>query len=1114
MRDFVRLFWVALGAIGSICIAQSAQARPIEISISLSKHTLVYESETGELAIKDPRSKTLRLVPNLKLPKNLKEEHFTASTDFNQKNSNLVLLRHGARVSVFDAMTGRISIANFGPVVAHPIPWMSFDTKLNAVSFPGESLMPNSASRNLLTVFKSGNLLETTQPDETKNVELKQVPTKFEIENASFGAPGQDREISYSYKIGDAVGAFAIRGFKTRTAYYTAGYSIHTGEVIEKDESDLEFPESVRRIFNGAGLQDAGRWTVLRSGDLIATRAELKDRQKRAFEKHAYSEAIRLVDMSIGEKAIRQLAEIDRRLLLSAAQQAVVKEKNELAQIKVNLADQRRFGTELKAALSDAVIGQPEAIESLVNVAQRQVTEKKSRRPMLLLAGTTGTGKTSGFTQFIKKMFPNSESPLLSIDMTQMQEPEFMTTELFGSSPGYIGSESVTKLMIWLIENPDGGGLLFDEIDKTPMEVLRVLQTFLEKGEITIRPDVVAALVAAYEDVPKEEWPAVLREKTKDGEKTNTSFVLKLTPRHFIAMATNAGSEVFTGAGNSSLTGKRLVSDQEIEAANALFTEEKVIASLKARGFLDDLLNRITDVIPFKVLTRTSLQTIYAKELGELQIEMFENYRLKAKISSSFVSDFTEQFYQPLQGARYVLRNVHRWVGDQLRRRVIAKEIPINSTLDLDFKRGVDREKPELIGRIVGNAGGAGKELRFQIGDPVDLGPVDLLARAQARLWPALQAGVFGHEPELRLIYQNIIAQLVRSVKDPASSAKPVVLYVDGTSGIGKTEIAKVVAAVLFDDADGLTKIPMNLINDLHSFDQLFVKPLTQAIRTNSQYLVALLDELPRAGAAHEAAQTQIHNSLYSIIDEATLPAVAGEYRIVNGHPRQVSEVTKLPAATVFIATGNLLLDVIESSHDLTHEELQKEVQELKKNPDKFDRAYESTFGPALRGRLGEPIVMSPLVRSDLHKVLHKIWLEQVKVLAEDGYHVELSPAAERALIDNSPASVGSRNVKTQMLQGISNPLIAIVHSGDSGILPGKIVVEVYKNEADETIEFKAHTTAGLKSLSVQRAAMLFKYSKGRSGGIGFMTNTQVPGREHVVLPARTCEGIFVSVLH
>lgn len=1103
-----RRFFFALVAL--FFFATTSWAAEIEIPVSLSKKKLIYDADSGRLYVANGKARNL--LEHVALPRQLDRRHLVASATLDKKQ-NYILLRHGLTASLINLGTGRAEMANFGPIHLPTLSWAAYDEKFEALIFPNRSLAKidkESSGTNLLIITKDGNRLELIQEKDSDNAGFLKPPEKLTLRRLDRDRTGKVIEFAFDFVMENpkqpgeltkgVVGGRAWKGGKSD--FYEFGYGFFSGGIARLDFADLDFKQPYKQLVKKI---DAVHWTFQTGSDsdlYLGPKEvkELTEKERRRKPQDGIGAVINLVmtDPSKTEEKIE--AKIDQAdTLFKPAVERVKKalEKHQLQMIEKRLDAQIEIGELLRKKLNLDLIGQPEAIDAFVKVAQRQQKSDASRAVMLL-GGTTGVGKTSGFAAFINALFPKAEKPLLEIKMSQMIEPAFFTTELFGSAPGYEGGQDVTKLMVWLMENPAGGGLFFDEIDKTDSKVVRILQTFLEDGVITIRPDVVAAILEMYEDVPKEKWPQVLREKTEDGEKTKTSFELRLTPKHIIGLATNAGAEIFTGVDNSSLSGQRLASDQQIELANAQFGPQKVIEALKKRGYMDNLLNRVTDVVAFKVLTRADLTKVYAKHLANQQRNFAWDYRLSISFADGFAAGFANQFYDPLQGARFVINNVKRWVGDEVNAGVLRREIPIGSRVELGFVPGTAKTRPQLTTLVGGK-----KKTSIEIGEPPDLGPVELLERARMGLWEALRTNIYGHESELRLIYQNVIAQLARAVKDPTVLNKPILLYLDGTSGVGKTEIAKVIASVLFENPEALAKITMNNISGPALFETHFVVPLTQSIRTNPKYLVALLDELPRAGAAHPSGQEAIHNSLMSILEESILPPISDEYRMVNGQPVSVKEKTPLPKVTIFIATGNLVLESIPDATEMNRDQLSAAVKKVIRDPKEFDEIYETTFGPALRGRLGEPIILSPLDTHELEKVIDKFWAKQARIWEQDGFQISLDRDVREALLAMTPPTLGTRPMDTTIHRRIANPILALVET--EHLTPGAWTVTAVRKPAEASVEFRLQNGGETHLLSEQRAPLLFGI-----GGKAQMGFTAPPSSASTV-SVRTCSDLFQS---
>ena len=140
---------------------------------------------------------------------------------------------------------------------------------------------------------------------------------------------------------------------------------------------------------------------------------------------------------------------------------------------------------EIYKALSENIVGQPEAICSLISALKRSGTGLRSGDgPMaaLMFSGPTGVGKTELARLLAKNLF-GSEEALIRFDMSEFSE-RHTVSRLIGSPPGYIGHDSGGELTERVRKRPSSV-LLFDELEKADREVSAILLQLLDTGFLT-----------------------------------------------------------------------------------------------------------------------------------------------------------------------------------------------------------------------------------------------------------------------------------------------------------------------------------------------------------------------------------------------------------------------------------------------------------------------------------------------------------------------------------------------------------------------------------------------------------------------------------------------------
>ena len=255
-----------------------------------------------------------------------------------------------------------------------------------------------------------------------------------------------------------------------------------------------------------------------------------------------------------------------------------------------------------------------------------------------------------------------------------------------------------------------------------------------------------------------------------------------------------------------------------------------------------------------------------------------------------------------------------------------------------------------------------------------------------------LHKRVIGQDEGVTKVTEAIIRSKA-GIKDPS---KPIGSFLFlGPTGVGKTELAKTLAAALFDDENNMVRIDMSEYMEKYSVSRLIGAPpgyvgydeggqLTEAVR-RKPYSVVLFDEV-------EKAHPDVFNVLLQVLDDG---------RITDSQGRTVDFKN-----TILIMTSNIgaqyLLDGIEENGEIKQEAQDMVMDEL--------RAH---FRPEFLNRLDETIMFKPLTKSNIGGIIRLIIEDLNKRLADKELTIELSKEAEQFIIDNGYDPVyGARPLK------------------------------------------------------------------------------------------------------
>ena len=233
-----------------------------------------------------------------------------------------------------------------------------------------------------------------------------------------------------------------------------------------------------------------------------------------------------------------------------------------------------------------------------------------------------------------------------------------------------------------------------------------------------------------------------------------------------------------------------------------------------------------------------------------------------------------------------------------------------------------------------------------------------------------------------------------------------------GSSGVGKTELAKALAEFMFDDEDALVRVDMSEYREQHTVSRLFGAPpgyvgyeeggqLTEAVRRRP-YRVVLFDEI-------EKAHPDVWNALLQILDDGRL--TDGQGRVVDFRN------------TVLIMTSNLGTEFVKKSGSLgflRHGDGQVEDD----NRDKIERALKATFRPEFLNRVDEIITFKPLSIPDVERIVDLQMKEIQSRLAEYGLRVVLTESARAWLArEGFDPAFGARPLRRALQKYVESPL-------------------------------------------------------------------------------------------
>ncbi|MEZ6092811.1 MAG: ATP-dependent chaperone ClpB [Pirellulaceae bacterium] len=271
----------------------------------------------------------------------------------------------------------------------------------------------------------------------------------------------------------------------------------------------------------------------------------------------------------------------------------------------------------------------------------------------------------------------------------------------------------------------------------------------------------------------------------------------------------------------------------------------------------------------------------------------------------------------------------------------------------------------------------------------------------------------------LRVVGQNDAVQAVsdavrRSRSGLQDPDRPIGSFLFlGPTGVGKTELCKALAEVMFDDEHAMVRIDMSEFMERHAVSRLIGAPpgyvgyeeggkLTEAVRRRP-YSVVLLDEI-------EKAHDDVFNILLQVLDDG---------RLTDGQGNTVDFTN-----TIIVMTSNIGSHLIQkiTEDGGTEDEIQ----------DAVNQALQGRFAPELLNRIDEKIVFHPLGKPQLERIVSLQLRLLEKRLQEQGLDLEVTDAARLAIAEEGyDPKYGARPLKRVIQQRIANPLASELLKGE-----------------------------------------------------------------------------------
>jgi len=240
-----------------------------------------------------------------------------------------------------------------------------------------------------------------------------------------------------------------------------------------------------------------------------------------------------------------------------------------------------------------------------------------------------------------------------------------------------------------------------------------------------------------------------------------------------------------------------------------------------------------------------------------------------------------------------------------------------------------------------------------------------------------------------------------------------------GSSGVGKTELAKALAEFMFDDEDALIRVDMSEFREQHTVSRLFGAPpgyigyeqggqLTEQVRRRP-YSVVLFDEV-------EKAHPDVWNALLQLLDDG---------RLTDGQGRTVNFRN-----TIIIMTSNVGTSFVKKSGALGFAGMRDPDNEA--DHKRIEEELKTTFRPEFLNRIDEIIIFEPLSREDVIQIVD-LQMKEIRVrLSDHGLEIALTETAKSWLADQGyDEQFGARPMKRALQRYVESPLSVKLLEGE-----------------------------------------------------------------------------------
>lgn len=608
--------------------------------------------------------------------------------------------------------------------------------------------------------------------------------------------------------------------------------------------------------------------------------------------------------------------------------------------IPQNKVEFSQFLDSLRERVKKRVVGQNAIVDGLVDQFQASLTSSTRQHSVALIMGPTGVGKTLA-AEVLGEEFYQDKSRILTLDMTQFGDSMGLSV-LFGASNGIISSDKDKGVINEFLDGRGHGGgvIILNEIEEAHGDVITRLMELFDKGEV----------------------------RGGDGR-------VRYLGRSLIVMTSNKNTdkimspEAITGMTPEERSRRlSLITQEQLKKS---FTEKASYTQSSAKVVKPAVLERVDKIYFASPLLAEEAVSVASLEVEKYVSQHNRQNHTQIEVDPSFARVLTLAFYNPSFGGRQLRTAVQQSVSRALAefQRQYGHEA---KNLRISAEQHISRKTITFV-----SVSEPGSDRKITIDGPrvpVTNKMHDPEFRERlTNLEKNLRSEIFGQDESIRVLSAAVKSRILRGGKDGVVAG-----FLLGSTGTGKSELAKSLTKHLFGRPDAYALFDMGQVMNEHDMNNIFSPPkgivgadepgqLEKFLIAQPDGGVLLFDEMSNAGGGNKALKEAIAKQFYTILEEGTFTSPSGKVYDLSNY--------------VLIMTGN---DGEKIFRGLSSDSLLEETyKDATKDPGKVRQLLlEAGFSEAFIGRLAFASLMHPTLSPTKALIARKMinqWKAQVE---------------------------------------------------------------------------------------------------------------------------------------